>query len=76
MVLHILPDLGVFFAIVVFLKEVKNIHIWMTTTGLKLTTTYYVNEHSNISPNWPVSLNLWVFIYEVPRCDFESPAIT
>ena len=48
----------------------------MTTTGLKLTTTYYVNEHSNISPNWPVSLNLWVFIYEVPRCDFESPAVT
>ena len=48
----------------------------MTKTGLKLTTTYYVNEHSNISPNWPVSLNLWVFIYEVPRCDFESSAVT
>ena len=48
----------------------------MTTTGLELTTTYYVNEHSTISPNLPLSLNLWMFIYEVTRCDFEFPAVT
>ena len=38
----------------------------MTATGLEPTTTYFVNEHSTICPNWPNdSALLWVLICTV-----------
>ena len=40
----------------------------MSATGLEPRTTYYVNEHSNIWPNWP---NGWVFLYELSSSGFE-----
>ena len=38
----------------------------MTVTGLEPTTTYFVNEHSTILPNWPNDeAVLWVLICTV-----------
>ena len=38
----------------------------MTATGLEPTTTYFVNEHSTIRPNWPNDWAvLWVLICTV-----------
>ena len=41
----------------------------MTANGPEPTTTYFINEHSTTSPNWP---NGWVLVYELSGCGFES----
>ena len=37
----------------------------VTRTGLQLTTTYFVNEHSTIHPTSPVWLNSCAFVYKI-----------
>ena len=44
----------------------------MAATGRKPRTTYFVNEHLAIYPNWPVWLNGSVFVYELSGCGFKS----
>ena len=44
---------------------------YVTATGLEPTTTYIINEHSTIQPNWRDWQNGWVFLYEISGCRFE-----
>ena len=44
----------------------------MAATGLEARTTYLVNEHATIWPNWPVWPNDWAFVCELSGSGFKS----
>ena len=44
------------------LKTSAKSGVWVTAPGLDNTTTYFVNQHPTISPNWP---NDWAELWEL-----------